>query len=165
MNRWVGHRLVDFASDMCQNCGNERLRHLHQVKVGDEGHTNKKGIYFDAGTILEVGCYCAANLCPSQDEPIHRAEREMDKEDARLKQAEKLKASWKARRKKGNICRVIGQLDGYEFTVYWAWGLGWTTDLPNAPIHPEPRGYEWITMWIEKLVINGEKKIWQHLNN
>jgi len=66
---------VPFESAACENCGNERLRHLHRIR--DEN-----------GSELSVGCVCAAKLCASQDKEIATAERAMTREDRRLKAAE-----------------------------------------------------------------------------
>jgi hypothetical protein len=135
VNKWVGHRLVEFGSDVCQNCGNERLRHLHRIQT-DEG-------------IIEVGCVCASKLCADQDEEIKSAERLMNKQDVKLKLIAALKESWKITRSKGAVRKVIGQYNGHEVLIYWELGCGWTTKLPDAPVCPEPRGWERVQTFIE----------------
>jgi len=146
MNEWIGHRLVEFSSDMCQNCGNERLRHLHRVKTEDRG-------------IIEVGCVCAANLCSEeQHSHIKDAERTMEREDVRLKRITALRDSWKVKRSKGAVRQVLGEYNGESVTIYWEQGCGFTVKLPGAPTCPQPSGFETVQRWTETYYSQRGKK-------
>jgi hypothetical protein len=69
---WIGHKLVPFGSAACEECGNERLHHLHRIRFEDD-------------TEKSVGCVCAASLCEGQKDDIDNAEKEMDRRDRRDK--------------------------------------------------------------------------------
>ena len=65
---WIGHELIPFGSGACEECGNERLCHLHRIRFAD-------------GTEKNVGCQCAARLCSDQGEDIAQAEKDMKREE------------------------------------------------------------------------------------
>ena len=125
---------------MCQQCGNERLRHLHKVKLA-------------TCDVIEVGCVCAAKLCGQEwQQRINDAERAMDRQDGNLKKLAALKSSWKVPKMKGKGKKVTGEYDGIPVVIYWSLGSGYTTDhFTGAPVCPEPRGYETIMQWVEKM--------------
>jgi hypothetical protein len=65
---WIGHELIPFGSGACEECGNERLCHLHRIRFAD-------------GTEKNVGCQCAARLCSGQEGDIAKAEKKMKRRD------------------------------------------------------------------------------------
>ncbi len=146
MANWIGHRLVEFGTSSCENCGNTRLVHLHRVQKDD-------------GSVIEVGCECAANLCYSQRADINHAEKLMDKQRkhqlaqqlAQQVRQEKIAQCMKDWKQQGS--RWVNRTSSTTIVVHKT-QHGWT--VKNCPFAPFTESREDALVWATDAIAQGK---------